>query len=231
MKTLKLMEKLKKIPVFGVSELAKITGLKPAAVRMLAWRLSKRGLITRIERSKYTTMDEPLVIAAYLVRPSYIGLYSALRFHNMTTQMPNAIDVMVPKARKETKISDRPVIFTKTKHFWGFGKYRAGEFEILVSDPEKTIVDCLLSGKVRPHAVFEALMSREMDEGRLFEYVQKTGDSALGKRLGFLMERAGRDAMRYRMYPTGAYVKLDVSTPKKGRKNKEWKVIENTVIQ
>jgi predicted transcriptional regulator of viral defense system len=230
MKTIELMEKLKKIPLFTINDLAKITGLGLSSVRMLAWRLSKKNLIKHIERAKYSAIDEPLVIASYIVRPSYIGLYSALRFHDMTTQMISAIDVIVPKARKLATIDKRRIIFTKTKHFWGFEKYRVGEFEVLVSDPEKTIVDCLLTGKVRPHVVFRALRSREIDEERLFSYVQKINNSALGKRMGFLLERAGYDAGSYRAYVKGKYTKLDQRKPEKGRKNKEWKVIINEVV-
>ena len=110
MKIQKLMEKLKKMPLFSINDLAKITGLRPSSARMLAWRLSKRGLVTRIERAKYTAIREPLIIAAYMVRPSYIALYSALRFHDMTTQIIRSIDVMVPKSRKASKINRQKII-------------------------------------------------------------------------------------------------------------------------
>lgn len=230
MKIMELMEKLKEMPLFTINDLAKITGLKFSSVRMLAWRLSKKKLIKHVERAKYSTIDNPLVIASYIVQPAYIGLYSALRYHDMITQIINTIDVIVPKSRVPAKIDKRKVIFTKTKYFWGFEKYRIGKFEILVSNPEKTIVDCLITGKVRPHVVFRALKNEEIDEERLFSYVQKIKNSALGRRMGFLLEKAGYDASLYTIYVKGKYVKLDKKKPKKGRKNKEWKIIINEVI-
>jgi len=230
MKTSELMEKLKRLPVFTLNDLAKLTGHKPATVRILASRLSKRNLIKRIEKGKYTILDEPLVITAYMTRPSYIGLYSALRFHNMTTQAVSNIDVMIPKSRKEANVLGKRVMFTKTRQFWGFEKYKFGGYDVPVSDPEKTIVDCILSEKVRPDSVLEALKSIDVDEAKLLSYVRKCDNSALGKRVGFLLEKIGADTHDYRNYSTGRYVKLDPKGLVKGRKNKNWKIIENLVV-
>lgn len=230
MNTYELMEKLRHMPVFTVNDLAKITGLKAASVRMLVWRLAKKGLITRIERSKYTAITEPLVVASYLVHPSYIGLYSALRFHDMTTQILGAIDIMVSKSRKNTVYGNRKIIFSKTKHFWGFEKQKIGEYEVLVSDPEKTILDCLLSGKVRISQVIESLKSHRVNEKRLLSYVLKVEDASLAKRMGFLLDKAGYEVSEYRKYAVPPYIKLDKKMPRKGRKNRDWRIIENTVI-
>jgi len=230
MKLFDLMEKLKKVPLFGINDLSKITGLKPASSRMLAWRLAKKGLITRIERAKYTTLDEPLAVAAYLVPLSYVGLYCALRFHGMITQIVAGIDILTKKSRKPTTVLERKVIFTKTKHFWGFEKYKINSFEVLVSDPEKTIMDCLLSEKIGPDVVLEALRAKEIDEMKLLSYARKINSSALGKRLGFLLEKSGRDAHDYRIYAYGPYIMLDARAKKKGRKNREWRIVENVVV-
>jgi len=231
MKLTELMEKLKKVPLFGINDLSKITGLKSATTRMLAWRLAKKGLITRIERAKYTTQDEPLTVAAYLVPLSFIGLYSALRFHGMTTQVLAGIDILTKKSRKPATVLGRRVSFTKTKHFWGFEKYKIGGFEVLVSDPEKTIIDCLLSEKIGPDVVFEALAAKEIDEMKLLSYARKINSSALGKRLGFLLGKSGRENYDYRIYARGPYVLLDARVKKKGRKNREWRIVENVVIK
>jgi len=182
MKTIELMEKLRKMPVFHVNDLAKITGLNAHAVRMLVWRLYKKKLIRRIERAKYTAVESTLAMANYTARPSYVGLYSALRFHNMTDQIVRDIDILVPKSRKTIEINGYKIRFTKTKHFWGFEKYRIDEFEVLVSDPEKTIIDCLMSEKISIQAVFEAIKSRKIDMKKIGDYIDRTNSSALAKR-------------------------------------------------
>lgn len=231
MRTLELIEKLGKIPVFGVNELAKLTGLGAHAVRMLAWRLGKKGIITHIERLKYSILKSELVIAAYITKPSYLGHYSALAFHGMTTQIVNDIDIVAPKSRKPVKINRKIIRFIKTKHFWGFEKYSLDGFDVLISDPEKTIVDCILSGKIKPHIIFEALKSRRLDENKLFFYAHKIENSALMKRLGYLLNKADYQTAPYEKYARGAYARIDKRLPAKGNRNRRWKIIENAVVE
>ena len=92
------------------------------------------------------------------------------------------------------------------------------------------IIDSLVSGKVRSHIIFEALKSIELDESLLFSYAKRIGNNSLGKRLGYLLEKAGFDATNFLVFSIGPYILLDPKKRKKGIKNKQWKIIENEAI-
>lgn len=235
MKTIELIEKLRRYPLFTLEDLAKITAQSSHTVRIVASRLVKRKLIMRIERNKYTLQDEPLVVAPYVVYPSYLGLWSAIRFHNLTTEMIKDIGMIVPKKRKGLLFLGRTIHFTKTKHFWGYEKQSYLGFEILVSDVEKTIIDCLLARRFSVSAVFEAieeaLKDGKLDENRLFHYTSRIDSDSLFKRLGYLLERAGMDTKRYLNKVKGSYIKLNPAFKKIGPPNRKWKITENEVIK
>jgi len=229
MKILELIENLHKYPLFTIGDLTKITGQPATSVRIVASRLVKRRVIKRIERNKYTFHDEPLIFASYIIYPSYIGLWAALRFHNLTTQIVREIDVIVPKSRKDLIFMGNKIHFTKTRNIWGFYKGTYLGFEIFISDIEKTIIDCILSG-VQASVILEAIKTGPIDEDKLFEYTAKVNSFSLFKRLGFILEKAGFDTQRYVSKIDNHYIKLNPSGREKGVLNKKWKIIENEAI-
>ena len=236
MKTTTLLKKLEEYLLFSENDVAKIlVKSRPQYVRIMLYRLHKRGLIHRIEKGKYTVHSEnPASFAAHIVHPSYLGLWTALRFHDLTTQLPKDINVMTAKARRKdvTLENGARIRFTKTKQFWGFRKERIGPVPSLVSDKEKTIIDCLLAGgKVPMWAVSEALMDEKtIDKQRLIDYAKRIKSPTLSKRLGFLLSKhsPGFTALEeLKTIMDGNYVKLEVHGRAGGRRIKEWKIIEN----
>src|SRR3989338_3177028 len=120
MKSIMLLKELGKYPLFTPNDIAKIVNKSPTYIRTLLYRLHRQNLIQRIEKGKYTVYDDPLVYATYLITPSYLSLWTALRMYNLTEQQPRAVFVMVPKKRKNIKSQTVDIIFTSTKHMFGF---------------------------------------------------------------------------------------------------------------
>ena len=103
MKTIKLLKILERYPVFTVNDLARILNKKQEYIKTLLYRLKKRDLVYRLERNKYTIYDDAFLVASLLYFPSYISLWSALRFYNLTEQLPKKIFVpsKLPNGIKE----------------------------------------------------------------------------------------------------------------------------------
>lgn len=86
-----------------------------------------------------------LVTVALQVPRSIICLVSALSFHDLTTQVPHAVDIALPSAAQVPRLAYPPV-----RVFWyGPACYTAGVerpvvdgMELRVYSPEKTLVDC-----------------------------------------------------------------------------------------
>ncbi|MFO8175990.1 MAG: type IV toxin-antitoxin system AbiEi family antitoxin domain-containing protein [Longimicrobiales bacterium] len=173
-------------------------------------RLVDKGWLERIERGKYLIVpleagpdrvwtEDALVIASHLVNPSMVAYWSALSHWNLTDQVPRVTYVQTP-ARKENRT---PVVLgmrfrivrVKEERFFGDHTVRVGESPVHVTDPEKTLIDCLdrpeLSGGVAEVARALRDGDGEIDWIRATGHLRRFGSGAVVKRLGFLIESMG----------------------------------------
>ena len=237
MKKIKLLKVLEKSPVFNLKTVKDITGKKGSYVKILIFRLKKEGLIFEIEKNKYTVHKDPLVIASYLVWPCYLSFWTALRHHDLTEQLPNAIFVATTRAKKNRllRFNGTEIIFTKIKPscFFGFAKEKYRDFDIFVAEPEKAVIDSALFKKLSfseiSHIVRDSITNFDTD--KLIRYLLRVKSKALIKRFGFLLDSAGKDVFdKLRHHVSGEYIKADYALAKRGKKNKKWKVIENVKL-
>ena len=224
MKTIDLLKRLENYPLFTLNDVIKITGQQANYIRILLHKIVKRGYIKRIERGKYTVHDDPLIFASYLYTPSYLSSWTGLRFHNMTTQLPNWIFVMAPVYKKPIQLDEKTrIVFVKTKYVWGYEKVRYAQFYIFVADKEKTIIDCLLKG-INSSDIFEALEAEEIDFEKLIAYGEKTKNKTLIKKLGFILEKLDKDTGELLKYVDNNYVYLDGFQKTGLNKNLKWRI-------
>ncbi|MBI2574908.1 hypothetical protein HYV82_03415, partial [Candidatus Woesearchaeota archaeon] len=171
----------------------------------------------------YTLHSDPLIFSSYIVTPSYLSLWTALRYYNMTAQQPYGIFVMSPVTRKSIKIDASTITFAATNHMFGYKRERYGDFDIHLAEPEKAVVDALLF-KLPVEDIKLALENEELDFSRMAEYATRTGNISLIKRLGYLLE--SRTGSSYGLAPMDRnYVPLDYLGRPKGRKNRKWRLI------
>jgi len=228
--------------VFTLDEaIAIVGGSKGAAWKMLSG-LIRKGWAIRLKNGVYLAVpleagpksmhtEHELLIASKLADNYYIGFWSAFNFHRLTDQTPFTVFVAVPKRRPERTILGVRYRFVAVGRggMFGYKNYRVTSSSAIISDPEKTIVDCLsrpdLCGGVSE--VAKALSSGKLDLGTLVTYAEKSGGAAL-KRACFLLEKSKLyDCERLHKRRTEGYVYLDPLGPKKGRHNNRWKVIDN----
>ena len=173
-------------------------------------RLVDKGWLQRIEKGKYLIIpleagperlwtEDALVIAAHLVSPSLVAYWSALRYWGCTDQVPRATYVQTP-ARKENRTPlvqgmHFRIVRVKEYKFFGGHTARVRESPVHVTDPEKTLIDCLdrpeLSGGVPEVARALIERDREVDWERATGYLRRFRSGAVVKRLGFLVESIG----------------------------------------
>ncbi len=224
MKTIHLLKKLERFPLFTENDVAKTINKSPKYVRTLLYRLNKEKLIYRIEKGKYTVHDDPLIFASHVIIPSYLSLWTALRYYNMTQQQPTSFFVISPVKRKNIK--DLNIIFMSTKHMFGYKKERYSDFDIFMAEPEKAIIDSLLF-KIPIEDINFALEKEDLDFKKLSNYAKKTENISLIKRLGYLLERKRNNSYRLKALDNN-YVLLDYLGKDKGKKDKKWKLIINS---
>ena len=227
---------------FTISQAYKAWGAG-AATKMLLSRMEKAGWIERLEHGKYmivplgakkgkTTLHE-FVIATILVRPAVIAYWSALHHHGLTEQIPRTIFVQTTaRSRKSTKVIlgiPYRIVRVLPGKLFGMKKAWLEETEVLITDPEKTILDCLdrpdLCGGVVEAA--KGVQSASLDPGQLADYASRIGNSGAWRRLGFLLDKYGKSSAGLPRPSARNYLLLDPTMPPGGKKNAKWRLIIN----
>ncbi len=225
MKTIYLLKKLERYPLFTENDVSKIIDKSPEYVKNLLYRLNKESHIKRIERGKYTSYDDVMIFASYMAAPSYLGLWTAFRHYNWTQQQPSSISILSSVSKRNITFQNTDVIFLKTKHMFGYRKERYSDFDILISDKEKTIIDALLF-HLPIEDIISALSDEEIDYEKLRDYALKTKNISLIKRLGYLLKKEIGNAFGLKAMDNN-YIKLDYLGKRIGKKDPDWKLIIN----
>jgi len=116
-------------------------------------------------------------VASAILNPSYISLISALRFHNLTEQMPHIIYVVSYKRhRPEPNLNGFEVEFITVKKdmFYGYEKKDG----TMVATPEKAVVDMLYLNKFIEYA-YEAIEEGRVNPERLLKYAIMSKDERI----------------------------------------------------
>jgi predicted transcriptional regulator of viral defense system len=212
-----LVKTLKTMPVFSLSDVAKITKSRGYSKKLLR-RLIASGLIKKIMRDKYTLHDDLSAIAPFLAPPAYISCASALSYYGLIAQIPNAIFLMTPKRPKIIDGETR-IIYHHTRHYFGFEEVMLNGLRVPFAEPEKAVIDSI---GIHPlHIIAEAL--NDLSHEKLIDYAEKSGEM---KRIGYLLDRSGFPVkapknLSYR------YIYLDPLGQKKGTRDKKWRLIVN----
>ncbi len=238
MKTIELLKKLEKYAVFDLAIFRQLAGVDGAYARLSLHRLKKKGYVSELMRNRYTAQKDPLVVASRIVWPSYISLWSAIRHHNLTEQLPHDIWVVTTRksSRKAVQFGSAKIIFvhTKPKYFFGYTKAMIGGFETFVAEPEKAIIDGMLFRKIsfsEIASIIRGHLKRRLHAKKLVSFAIETGNKSLVKRLGYLLDAMGMDYhSKFKKNMDDTFVPLEYAMRPAGEKDKKWRVIKNTAI-
>lgn len=181
----------------------------PFSAKLLA-RWTKKGWLCRVKRGVYLpislesttpdiTLEDPWEVATKLYSPCYVGGWSALEHYGLTKQLFRTITIFTTQKPRDRhpQIKGIPFILRtipKEKFFGSKIEWRSG-IKILISSPERTIVDLLIDpsivGGVRnvTDVLNSYLKSDFKNLSTVIQYLNRINNSAAFKRLGFLLEQ------------------------------------------
>jgi len=251
--------------IFTVSdalEVASYCGVADSYVVESLYHLSNDGWITRIKRGLYKistsflgmTPIHEFEIAMALVNPAAISHWSAMHFHGMTEQIPRIVydtttqPINILRSSKKLRKTQRnynkeiegilyQFIRIKPERFFGIRDYWVGEVKVTITDPERTLIDGLVSpryfgGWAEVYSAFELQFSK-LDLNKMIEYSTRFS-AAVAKRLGWILEKLGVEnsiLQKLENIPIKGYRVLDSTGPRRGHCNKRWMIQENLLIE
>lgn len=224
---------------FTPAFLATLLQLEPRQAYRLAARLTDEGLAAKIEKGKYLllgleperVLSNPLFIANQLVNPCYVSYWSALHFHGLTIQVPQALFCATTRKKQPITFQGRTFryVLVKPHKFFGYRREPVGALPVLIADEAKAIVDSLDQPRYAGglSEVAQALRTAlpDLDLALLVDYAVRMQDKSLSSRLGYLLETLGRRAegLPVSLGP----VALDPERPRAGRFDARWRVVVN----
>lgn len=234
MNTLQVLKRLEAHPTFNVNTVASIIGKDGTYAKVYLNRLKNRGIVHQLQRDVYTVQDDPLIIASRIVWPSYISLWSALRYHNLTEQIPTKIAVVTTRAKSRGSIllSNMMIIFERVRPRWffGFSKIKINDFEIFMAEPEKALIDAVLLKKISATEIYSILKEnlKCLSSKKIVDYVLRTQSKALAKRFGWMLSSLGcKNAKKLERITYRTIIPFDYSRPAHGKEDKKWGVVVN----
>jgi predicted transcriptional regulator of viral defense system len=162
----------------------------PHKIDQLLSHLHKKKYLWRVRKGLYynpRTITNFYLLALKL-KEGYIGLSSALRYHNLLDYEDFIISIITQKFRKSVKLEGTQYVleFLPLRPFAGFEK----NDNIYVSTPEKTLFDCFL----RPNQVGYPVLTqaiyqlRSINWKEFLSYFSSTNNSSLYQRTGYILE-------------------------------------------
>lgn len=178
------------------------------AAKLLA-RWAKGGWLLRVKRGLYVPvpleastadvrLEDAWVVAVRMFEPCYIGGWSAAEYWELTEQIFRSVLVITTRRprdrRPKIKGTDLLVRSVYPRALFGLKSVWCGQAKVNVSDPTRTVLDLLsdsaFAGDLQQMTnIFRAwLASEHRNLPLLFEYGDRSGNGAVFKRLGFLLE-------------------------------------------
>ena len=190
--------------VFSYQDAVEYFQSKETATNRLG-RLFRKGWLQRLENGLYLIIpleagperlwsENAYVLASNLISPSAIAYWSALRYWNMTEQIPQVYFIQTPKRKKSTVIQGIKFQFVhvEERYFFGILTQRLRGADISVTDREKTIIDIAhrpeLGGGIIQLAEALKTAYNDIDWEKFDQYIERWGGGSVVKRLGYLIE-------------------------------------------
>jgi predicted transcriptional regulator of viral defense system len=236
--------------IFTYDDAVKVYGSSNRRLRELLSSLVKRGWLQRIEKGKYLVLpfeagrerewtEHEFIIASYLIEPYYIGFRRALNYYGYTEQISRTVYIASTQRKFKSTLEISGVTYhlvnMPERKFFGFQQIIINGYKINISEPEKTIVDCLdqvrYCGGIPEIAKALWYGKDELDFTKMAEYSRRNGNRASSQRLGYLIEILGFKAERavdiLLQSLSTRYAPLDTLSEPKGKYLERWKVIAN----
>jgi predicted transcriptional regulator of viral defense system len=237
--------------IFTLSDVTQEFDIPYINAKLIISRLMRKGWLTPLSRGTYLIVpleagvmgkysEHEFVVASHLIEPYYIGYWSAMQYHGLTEQVPITVFVATTRhvTNRSRSILDSRYRFVTVaeKKFFGFSRVLIANSAVNISDKAKTIVDSLdhpeYCGGVSEaaKALWGAKDDVHMED--IVDYGIRMGNSAVLKRLGYLVELLGMETPpsvldRICVNIRKGYTLLDPLEKREGRHTARWNLIIN----
>ena len=194
----------------GRPEIIKLLGVSAKAADNVIESLRRKGWLERASWGEYLVIppDEGpdamgetnlLALASRIADPYYIGYGSAAGHYGLTTQHRRVIFVVTPVHLRGRRVGEGRVrvVNPKPAKFFGFAPVDVFGYKVMMSDREKTAIDCIdrpaLAGGVGEAASILATASRRFDWPKAADYLERIDSTALVRRFGWVMDHVKAD--------------------------------------
>jgi predicted transcriptional regulator of viral defense system len=183
------------------------------------------------------------IIGASLIKPYYFSYYTSNSHYGFTTQMPYTLFIATTKKKPEITWEGTTFKFItlSKRKFFGYKKEQIFDTQVLMAEPEKSLVDSFdkpkyTGGTEHLAGILWRALPRVKQE-KLVNYAIRMKSHSLIQRIGFLIDflenekltkpfsQPLKDKLSEHVGKTTIY--LDSKKPKKGKLSKEWNIINN----
>lgn len=155
--------------------------LEKGLSRYMLYKLKERNIIEQVSRGVYRLTELPsignpdLVTVSLRLQKAVICLVSALSWHELTTQIPHAVSIALPR-NTNTPVLDYPVVrihrFSEASYSSGIEEHLVDSVVVRIYSAEKTIADCFKYRNQLGKDVFlEALEKYSLRKQRNFDRI------------------------------------------------------------
>ncbi len=234
-------------PIFSSADAKRLLGRD---ARLMLHRLARKRWVLPLTRGLYALVPldvgvegadvftlHNFVAASLLVEPYYIGFWSALNYYGLTEQMPRTTFVATTVSKHPVVVLSQECRFVRVspRKFFGWQEVQVDGHPVRISDPEKTVADCLdrpqHCGGTETIAKAIYFSHDEVKLSQVVSYAKRMGNRSILKRLGFILERTGLLDRYAHLLPESApaagFTKLDPLSRRRGRHNTRWGLLVN----
>jgi predicted transcriptional regulator of viral defense system len=187
-----------------------LLGSTPKAADEVIKGLRTKGWLERAAWGKYVLVPPEqgpdalgdsnlLALASRVTNPYYIGFATAAAHYGLTTQHRNVVFLVTPSKLRNRSVGESRLhmVNQTSRKFFGFESVDVLGQKVMMSDREKTTLDCIdrpeLAGGLTEAATILANASRRLDWTKATMYVDRFDSSPLPHRIGWLLDHVKAD--------------------------------------
>jgi predicted transcriptional regulator of viral defense system len=191
-------------------EIIALLGVSPKAADHVISSLRRKGWLERGGWGQYLLIpadqgwqaageSNVLALASRVTDPYYFGFATAAAHYGLSTQIRNTIFLVTPRhvRAKEIHGTKVRVVHSGERRFFGFARVDVFGYPVMMSDIEKTVLDCIerpqFAGGIGEAATILATATRRIDWEKIASYLERAGSIVLVRRLGWLADHTGAD--------------------------------------
>ncbi len=194
----------------GRPEIVQLLGVSEKAADHTIQSLRRKGWLERASWGRYLLIPPDqgpdalgetnlLALASRIADEYYIGYGTAAAHYGLTTQHRNVIWLVTPEHLRDRRLGEAEVRMVNPvpRKFFGFGAVDVLGYKVILSDREKTVIDCVdrpaLAGGIGEAAYIVATASRRFDWTKVADYLERIGMVPLTRRFGWLADHVGAE--------------------------------------